>query len=460
MLAANRDAGRHAIAADETPAPVRPGMPDWRVDVRNFGRVAEASITMAPLVVLVGRNNSGKSYIASLLWSLLNIDDSWLDRQPAAPEWFKQLLQRGNPDEAINTIALQRWLNETIGKAKDRVASKLLSYTDATIGDVQLTLAGARDCFFRVEQPDLDDQFVVSRSREPRGSDAVQIDYAVGALTDLSDHWVLSALIVEAVDAAMLGNPHFTQARPIYLPAARTGLMLSLPFIVGDLLGTLGLDRDDREAVRLPQPTIQFLRQVVNQKGRGRPELMAVADFLERELLRGNVGRDASTTPTFSYTPNDGRPIPLHTASSMVSELAPFLLLLRSSPLDRGLVFEEPESHLHLSAQRQVARAIARLVNLGVPVVLTTHSDTFVQQLNILIALHGHPDRERLMADYGYTVEDLIDPLDARGYEFVDGDGGRTTVQAVPMVETGLVVSSLNDVLIELSEEAIATQDR
>src|SRR6202021_1184922 len=34
------------------------------------------------------------------------------------------------------------------------------------------------------------------------------------------------------------------------------------------------------------------------------------------------------------------------------------------------------------------------LVNSGVQVVLTTHSDTLLQQLNILMHLHGHPRRE------------------------------------------------------------------
>ncbi len=442
-------------------APVRPGMPDWRVDVRDFGRVAEASITMAPLVVLVGRNNSGKSYIASLLWSLLNIEDSWLNRSDGSPDWFYDLLTRGDADEPVDLGELERWLNELLENSKEKVIRTLLSFADAEIGDIRLSFGRARTCFFdRYDMEDDDVDFIMSRGRRARGEFDTQVRYTTRAPLDRSSSYVRGTLVADAVEAAMFGYRGFPQAQPIYLPAARTGLMLSLPFIVGDLLGSLGLDRDDRDSVRLPLPTIRFLRAVVNQKGRGSAALTAIADFLDRELLKGQIARDTSTSPTFSYTPTDGDPIPLHTASSMVSELAPFLLLLRSSPLDRGLVFEEPESHLHLSAQRQLARAIARLVNLGVPVVLTTHSDTFLQQINILIALHNHPERERLMAEYGYEAADLIDPRDARGYEFVDGDDGRTRVLATPMVETGMVVSSLNDVLLELSEEAIATQDR
>lgn len=435
---------------------------ELRVDLRDFGRVETASVTMAPLVVLVGRNNSGKSYVASLIWSLLNIDESWIDRTIEAPDWFKALLDRQDSGEAVDAVSLEAWLNEILAGTKDRVARTLLSYDEAKIGQVRLSLAPDARCRFEREAPDPDDGMtVLRRSRGDVDDDGVMLQYAIGE-TDSGPPpvWAATALVGDAVEAALFGNRGFPQARPIYLPAARTGLMLSLPFIVGELLGSLGIDRDEGGAARLPLPTIQFLRHVVNQKGRPRPALAAIAAFLERELLHGSVGRDESTSPTFSYTPDTGAPIPLHTASSMVSELAPFLLLLRSSSLDRGLVFEEPESHLHLSAQRQLARAIARLVNLGVPVVLTTHSDTFLQQLNILIALYGHPDRDRLMAEFGYSPEDLIDPRDARGYEFVDAPDGRSRVVPVQIVEAGLVVSSLNDILIELSEEAIATQDR
>ncbi len=45
----------------------RPRRIDWTVEVEDFGPIQEASITMAPLVILVGKNNTGKSYMATLL---------------------------------------------------------------------------------------------------------------------------------------------------------------------------------------------------------------------------------------------------------------------------------------------------------------------------------------------------------------------------------------------------------
>lgn len=145
--------------------------------------------------------------------------------------------------------------------------------------------------------------------------------------------------------------------------------------------------------------------------------------------------------------------LPLHLASSMITELAPFLALLRSRNGFEALIFEEPEAHLHLSAQREMARALVKIVNLGIPVVITTHSDTFVQQINLLMHLHGHKRRDELMAKFGYEANETLDPEKARAYEFVDDGSGRTVAKELKKEEEGFVVPSLNETLADLAKE-------
>ncbi|MCB9527343.1 MAG: hypothetical protein H6701_02940 [Myxococcales bacterium] len=75
---------------------------DWTLKVEDFGRIAAAEVTVKPLTVLVGRNNSGKSYLATLIWGLHHgqletfgedigcgaIIDGWLKRAEASGnEW-------------------------------------------------------------------------------------------------------------------------------------------------------------------------------------------------------------------------------------------------------------------------------------------------------------------------------------------------------------------------------------
>ena len=43
-----------------------------RVIVEDFGKIKHAELEMKPMMMFVGDNNSGKSYLMSLLWGLLS----------------------------------------------------------------------------------------------------------------------------------------------------------------------------------------------------------------------------------------------------------------------------------------------------------------------------------------------------------------------------------------------------
>lgn len=40
----------------------------WKLKVWEYGKIKQAEIEVAPLTFFVGDNNSGKSYLMSLLW--------------------------------------------------------------------------------------------------------------------------------------------------------------------------------------------------------------------------------------------------------------------------------------------------------------------------------------------------------------------------------------------------------
>ena len=45
----------------------------WSVHVKHFGKIKEAVVEAAPMTFFLGDNNSGKSYMMTLLYGLLNI---------------------------------------------------------------------------------------------------------------------------------------------------------------------------------------------------------------------------------------------------------------------------------------------------------------------------------------------------------------------------------------------------
>jgi ABC-type multidrug transport system ATPase subunit len=78
---------------------------------------------------------------------------------------------------------------------------------------------------------------------------------------------------------------------------------------------------------------------------------------------------------------------------------------------------DEPELNLHPENQRRVARLFARLVNLGIKVFITTHSDYIIKELNTLIMLNStKPHLVSIAKREGYKPEELLSPDKLRVY--------------------------------------------
>lgn len=147
-------------------------------------------------------------------------------------------------------------------------------------------------------------------------------------------------------------------------------------------------------------------------------------------MVSGAIKKDEKSKNKFVFSVEDSQlTLPMHVTSSLVTELAPFAMHLKSGWFGAGIFFEEPEAHLHIEAQRTIARCIARIVNLGVKMVITTHGDLFLQEINNLMHMYAHPRKKEIMRKFGYKQHDLINPSMARCYWLCGEDGKSKCVE-------------------------------
>ena len=136
-----------------------------------------------------------------------------------------------------------------------------------------------------------------------------------------------------------------------------------------------------------------FMQQLILYEESKSPDagMRHLAEAIESDVLAGQILMKPTPSgyPEFVYRPHTtGEEIRLTRAASMVSELAPVVLFLRSGicPGDT-LIIEEPEAHLHPGAQTDIALTLAGLVRAGVRVVVTTHSDWLLKEIANLIRI-------------------------------------------------------------------------
>lgn len=406
--------------------------PSWSIHVENFGPVASGTITLAPLTILAGRNNTGKSYVSSLLWALLNpqavllpaIDHEWPEYKVCA-EWAGPHVEAAiDFEEIINDVgAFQALINRALIERKDEIFGKFMSQYGIAPGHIN----------WRFEEKTF--------HYRPFLNDSIRTNY----------------MIVTGVLWSLLGWCCWSGAE--YLPAARTGLMLAYRPLIDGLLQTFGRSGKNYSG-SLSLPVIQFLQIINESKGVFKDGTDLKGNVIEsiEEIIGGKIGIEGADGAFFYQPIGTTKKLGLHVSSSLVTELAPFLILLKSKN-PQTIIFEEPEAHLHLAAQRALARALGRLVNLGKTIIITTHSDIFLQEINNLMHLYVHPDKDDLLKRFGYSQEELIQPSDARAYLF-QNENGVTHIRAMEQKEEGFVNPDMNSVLSSVAEMTLKLQEQ
>jgi predicted ATP-dependent endonuclease of OLD family len=99
------------------------------------------------------------------------------------------------------------------------------------------------------------------------------------------------------------------------------------------------------------------------------------------------------------------------------------------------LIIDEPELNLHPENQRRIAQILANLVNIGIKVFITTHSDYIIKEFSTLIMLNSKDEDvflKTIAENEGYTPNDLLRSQQVKMYVAkkalvkLDGDSEKT----------------------------------
>lgn len=405
--------------------------PKVEIAVKNFGPIAEANIDLRPLTVFVGPSNTGKTYFATLVYSLhgafngfsnSSLFTPFVKRPGKVMEILSDLLtDLAIPKHTIQEILKKLEMSERQFRLSD-FPKETRQKLDRIIKD--------NDFFKEVLQEELTNCFdldSVSEVMRITGEKRHEVTLHLKIGEETHQFWnIMMKVSHSEIDFDFLhslSNPSYDNLVLLpegwrasgnltendkkvridrfgtrggycryYLPAARSGIMHSCRIVANTLITQI--TRIGQEHIEIPTLSgviADFMQRIViyAQKKGLRNKMKQLADTLETEVLAGKIliNPFESGYPGIRYLPQgNNEEIPLSQSSSMVSELAPLVLYLRGyvNPGDT-LIIEEPEAHLHPGAQADMAIILARLVRAGVKVIITTHSDWLLQEIGNLI---------------------------------------------------------------------------
>ena len=132
------------------------------------------------------------------------------------------------------------------------------------------------------------------------------------------------------------------------------------------------------------------------------------------DILNDFIGGEFnSTAKGITFKTSDNKSIPLHVVSSSAKSL--FLIehyIKKEAEIGDLLIIDEPELNLHLDNQVKMARLIAALINSEIKVLITTHSDHLIREINNLIMLSSpklkDEKRNELISNYQNLEESIL----------------------------------------------------
>jgi predicted ATP-dependent endonuclease of OLD family len=462
-------------------------MNTWNLRVKDFGRIKEANVEVSPFMLFIGDNNSGKSYLMTLIYGLLNslTDDSLLltDETNIAESYgiceqvvLPLISMSDNADSEIShELSMREFqafndvLNEIL-RQKRKMFLKGSFNRDTDIGEIEITVP-FYNFMLSAEHMSADSPFSSAEDINKLKLSIIKnhastILFRVMSLQQKSklDDETKGKIktLISKIAKTMIIVITLPRMSSLYLPISRTGFMLTYKALADNSFQTAFSENEEPIAkTTLTKPCVDFLRKLTdvidggsNTQAGSTPPYSEIYTFIKEKLIGGDIIANSAPIPDIFYKPSHSESsLPLYASSGVVTEISPLLLFLENR-FWPTIMMEEPESGLHLELQQQIARVLIRLLNAGTNIIATTHSDTITQHVKNMMRLFNHPDKEILCEKYGYSKSDLLDHSQVRVYQF-EVEGGHSIIKPLICNEQGFDVPTFNKLLIKMYDESI-----
>jgi len=441
----------------------------WTLHVKDFAKIREAKIEAAPLTLFVGDNNSGKSYLLSLLWGLTgginfgywtsnkeknnvvkfdevqSLLDFWKTRDYGSlsdePNASAPVNGAKNalPIEATEQRVLADGCNALLAMIKDEIINKIFNTDEMRVESLYLDIP-------------FQDKFGINFLQ--------QNGFALTLTHQPNPMWLQTYMQLSDVNALDFIS-HYTRfvlGGNIFIPAPRTGFLLTIKTLTQKSLRS-AFGRELASGDNLTSPQVSYLEQIAALRQcdleKMKPSIRGILDYVEQNIICGELKVTKTPLPELRYKPEGfDKTLPLYLSSGVVTEVTGFLSLLKFGQLLPICIYEEPEMCLHPELQWKMARVLVKLVNAGVKVWASTHSDIIIQHVNNMIKLSNHPDGEQLRKDHDYDEDDVISREKVRMYQFnVNPADHKTDVKPLEDGVNGFRIPTFGKVFRELRDE-------
>lgn len=460
-----------------------------KVSLKNFGILKNINIDIAPLTVFTGDNNSGKSFVAKLIHSFSSIDGddfhkgidlSFSDTPKYFDENHKKIFSRlsdeiasffknnfnKNPqafkiplplfndliDEGILkyfSIIFEEKITEEFVESLDNLINFKEDFFEITLNNYVFFKKREKTFEFIPELVELTNASYVFPGNESvlieLESDDEFVYLSVKSKANaFRDFKSIFPVTYSGIAHLLLNN--ILLEKSYYIPAGRCEIICDKKM----------LSRHIKNESDISKTQSEVLYNIINIDCDSKGDFYELGCEFDREFSGILVDvQQSGFINEITYSEMDSASqISSRILSTSIHEMTLFSLYLKYV-LKKGdfLIIEEPEAHLHPKKQRIIIKYFILAINMGLNIVMTTHSDYIIEQLNNYVRLGNVKDE--FYKDYGSYSKDLI--MDFNKiilYHFKENDNHTFSSSEVPINFTGFCEKNFKEVIEDLCDEA------
>jgi len=398
------------------------------IHIKNLGPLKQAEFSLGDLTIICGGNNTGKTYATYALFGFLSF-------------WHEAFSIRVKEQE-VSQLFAEGIVAIDLSQYTERFSQILAAACQEYARQLPMVFAAPEERFKDAEVRILLDahELLLAEQYERRIGSANTERFSITKRADSTElvisllvdnekvrlpREIITPFVSDAIKDIVFGR---ALPQPFIASAERTGAAIfrkELNFTRNRLLEEMAQGDKNLDPMELLFKVYQDYALPVKKNvdfTRDLETTFKQSSFLAREHpdvladFTGIIGGEYTVTRNdeLYYVPQNGKrgklKLTMDESSSAVRSLLDIGFYLRhvAKPGDL-LMVDEPELNLHPENQRRVARLFARLINLGIKVFITTHSDYIIKELNTLIMLNQDKPHLRQIAEReGYRPEELI----------------------------------------------------
>ncbi len=448
-----------------------------KLHIKELGAIKEGTIDLSKkLNIFCGQNNTGKTYLAFVIYALTR---EKISRNPLKID-LASLIEKGETEILIDYKSIFDYKIDTFSEVKSNLDT-VFGISEETMqmmfSKFEINLLSSDDEFAAdCENLEFDEilffgehKFKIEKQKSEKNllmKIVDGIDYS-DLLNDRISLIRLSALLINRI-------AFYPITKSIIFPVERNSIFTFSKEL--SISRNLLIDQMHKISNGEKLDPFEMLQGGANRYPLAIRDGLNIADDLiarsnkksefynfgleiEQKLLNGSLQIEKKSGGIF-FVSNRNKKVkmPIHMTASIVKTLSSVVFYLKYSAEKNDLIIiDEPEMNLHPDNQIILTRVFAKLYNRGFRLLISTHSDYIVREINNLIMANSIQSTNNESVSKLYLEDEKINQKDVgvNYFHFSKSNATQLTIKNIEVSKAGFEVDSIDKEINDQNERAM-----